>query len=141
MGWISELFSSSVGSIIDSVGSAIDKNVTSDEERMSLSNDLAKIKAEAAAKAGELDLAFERELSDRHKADMVSDSWLSKNIRPLTLVFLLGLVSILAVFDGNIGEFVVEDSYVDLYRQLLLLAFGFYFGSRGVEKVMKVWKK
>lgn len=141
MSWISELFSSSVGSVVDSIGKAIDNNTTNDEERLTLRNELVKIQAEAAAKAGELEAKFEQELTNRHAADMASDSWLSKNIRPLALVFLLGTVSVLALFDGNIGEFAVGDSYVELYRQLLLLAFGFYFGSRGIEKVVKVWKK
>jgi len=141
MGMISEFFSSSVGSIVDSIGKAIDDTTTSDEERLTLRNELSKIQGEAVAKAGELEARFETELTARHAADMASDSWLSKNIRPLSLVFLLGTVSVLALFDGNVGEFVVGNSYVELFRQLLLLAFGFYFGSRGVEKVVKVWKK
>lgn len=140
MSWISELFSSSVGSVVDSVGNAIDKLVTSDEEKLTLKNELVKIQAEAKQKADELDLQYEKELSKRHQADMTSDSWLSKNIRPLSLLYLLGIVSALALSDGNIGEFSIEKEYISLFQQLLLLAFGFYFGSRGVEKVVKVWK-
>ena len=140
MSWISELFSSSVGSVVDSVGNAIDKLVTSDEEKLTLKNELVKIQAEAKQKADELDLQYEKELSKRHQADMTSDSWLSKNIRPISLLYLLCIVSALALSDGNIGEFSIEKEYISLFQQLLLLAFGFYFGSRGVEKVVKVWK-
>lgn len=84
----------------------------------------------------------ERELTTRHKLDMQSDSWLSKNIRPGTLVFLLTAVTLFAFTDGNLSwgdyVFVVKEAYISMYTDLLKLAFGFYFGARGVEKVAKI---
>lgn len=129
-----------LGGGIEKIGEAIDKNVTSDEERLRLANELAKIEADVKEKADTIGLQYERELSERHKADMQSDSWLPKNIRPLSLAYLLAIVSMLALFDGNIGTFTVGVAYIELFQQLLLLAFGFYFGSRGIEKVVKTWK-
>ena len=79
----------------------------------------------------------EAEISARHAADMRSDSWLSKNIRPMTLVYLMVVVSACAFTDGNIGQFKINPAYVKLFESLLLVAFAFYFGSRGMEKVMK----
>jgi len=137
MGWISELFSSSVGGVIDSIGKAINDNVTSDEERLILANALAKIKADSKAKSEEIDVQFEKEISNRHEADMQSDSKLSKNIRPASLIFLLAVVSVLSVTDGNVGEFSVGEHYVSLFNSLLIVAFGFYFGGRSLEKMRK----
>lgn len=91
------------------------------------------------------ELSIESELTERLKLDMASDSWWSKNIRPLSLAFLLAIVTLLAFTDGNIefGTYVfsVQKDWIDLFRALLLMAFGFYFGSRGIEKVVKTWKE
>lgn len=113
----------------------IDDMHTSDEEKLAAQAKMAKIVAEAQQEAAELELKYEQELSKRHAADMASTAWLPKNIRPLTLVFLLAVTAVLAFLDGNIGLFAVNESYIQLYESLLLLAFGFYFGSRGLEKV------
>ena len=137
MGWVKELFSSSVGTVIDSVGNAIDRNVTSDAERLALTNELAKIKADSKAKSEEIDVKFEQEISSRHKADMESDNKLSKNIRPASLIFLLVVVSVLSVTDGNVGDFTIGESYISLFNSLLIVAFGFYFGGRSLEKMRK----
>ena len=137
MSWISELFSSSVGTVVDSIGNAIDKNVTNDEERMVLVNELAKIKADSKAKSEEIDVQFEKEITSRHQADMQSDNKLSKNIRPASLIYLLIVVSVLSVTDGNVGEFSVGESYISLFNSLLIVAFGFYFGGRSLEKVKR----
>ncbi len=137
MGWVKDLFSSSVGTVVDSIGNAIDRNVTSTEEKLILKNELAKIQADAKAKSDEIDVKVEQEITKRHSADMNSDNKLSKNIRPLSLIFLLGVVSILSVTDGNVGEFTVGESYISLFEILLVVAFGFYFGGRSIEKLRR----
>ncbi len=124
-----------IGALAKPVAKLIDDLHTSDEEKAEAHLKLHKVTLEAEQKAKELELQFEQELSKRHAADMASTSWLSKNIRPLTLVFLLGVTGVLAFMDGNLGTFSVDVNYIDLYKSLLLLAFGFYFGSRGLEKV------
>lgn len=112
------------------IGSIIDDTTTSPEEKAEMKNKFASIMTSFTA-------SVESELSARHIADMNSDSFLSKNIRPLTLLYLLAVVSFCAFFDGNIGDFKINTAYVDLFKALLLVAFGFYFGSRGAEKVVE----
>ena len=87
----------------------------------------------------ELDL--EKEITSRHAADMQSDSWLSKNIRPLLTIFSLILYTLFAISDGNIGEFNIANQYVDLLGQIVIMSLGFYFTSRGIEKTAKILKK
>jgi hypothetical protein len=75
----------------------------------------------------------EAELTKRLQADMASDSWLSKNIRPLVLVFLLVMYTIFAGI--SIGDNDINPIYADMLQDMLMAAFGFYFVSRGIEKV------
>ena len=138
MSWIAEVFSSSVGTVVKEVGSAIDSLVTSDEERLQLKNALMKIEVEASNKKDELNLQYDKEVSERHKADMNSDSWLSKNIRPMTLIFILVMYSLLSISSGF--DFQVTESYVELLGQWGMLIMSFYFGGRTVEKAIKHFK-
>lgn len=138
MSWIAEVFSSSVGTVVKEVGSAIDSLVTSDEERLQLKNALMKIEVEASSKKDEIDLQYDKEVSERHKADMNSDSWLSKNIRPMTLIFILVMYSLLSISSGF--DFQVTESYVELLGQWGMLIMSFYFGGRTVEKAIKHFK-
>jgi len=137
MSWITEIFSSSAGAIVEKVGGAIDRLVTSDEERLQLKNELEKIVGNQKAEANRHIESMEQAVTDRHKNDMTSDSWLSKNIRPLTMIFLTVMVVFLAyltVFSDTVKQGIL-DSWIDLFTALLMLAYGFYYGSRGIEKV------
>lgn len=125
------IFNNSAKELIDSTGKAIDRIVTSKEEAGKLKNEFAKTAEDFYLKA-------QGELTERLKADMTSDSWLSKNVRPMTLVFLLGAITILAITDGNIGSFTIRQEYITLFQGLLTMAFAFYFGSRGIEKVTEL---
>lgn len=78
-------------------------------------------------------------VTDRWKVDMASDSWLSKNIRPLCLVFLLGMVTFMAFLNGS-TPFKPDDMYIELLGELLKLAFGAYFVGRTVEKGLSMWQ-
>ena len=138
MSWFSNIFSGSIGTVIDSVGNAIDKLVTSDSEKLQLHNELAKIQIEAKLKEQELELKYEEEISKRHQADMTSDNWLSKSIRPLTLIFILVMYSLLSISSGF--KFEVTESYVELLGQWGMLIMSFYFGGRTVEKVSQIVK-
>jgi len=150
MSWFSDLISGGVDKIIDSTGKAIDSIVTSDEERLRLQNELVaiqvKAKADSEALAANTETKLEEELTERLKSDMTSDEPLAKKVRPLSLIYLLLVVSLLAVTDGNLSydtwHFTVGAEYIDLFKALLLMVFGFYFGSRGLEKIAAViWKK
>lgn len=138
MSWFSNIFSGSIGTVIDSVGNAIDKLVTSDAEKLQLHNELAKIQIEAKLKEQELELKYEEEISKRHQADMTSDNWLSKSIRPLTLIFILVMYSLLSISSGF--EFEVTEAYVKLLGEWGMLIMSFYFGGRTVEKVSQIVK-
>lgn len=138
MSWFSNIFSGSIGTVIDSVGNAIDKLVTSDSEKLQLHNELAKIQIEAKLKEQELELKYKEEISKRHQSDMASDNWLSKSIRPLTLIFILVMYSLLSISSGF--KFEVTESYVELLGQWGMLIMSFYFGGRTVEKVSQIVK-
>ena len=127
MGLISSLLSSQAGDVIEKAGAVIDNLTTSDKERLDAKNELQKLFI-AAEEAGQ------SQVTDRWKADM-SGTWLSKNIRPLTLVFLTCIFVIMSFFDGNLGTFTIGDAYKPIYQTLLLTVYGAYFAGRSIEKV------
>jgi hypothetical protein len=92
-----------------------------------------------ALKLKEIDTrAFEAEtkgVSERWQADMSSDSWLSKNIRPMTLVYILTAYVLFALLDG--AGYKISESYVNLLGQWGMLVMTAYFGGRTVEKIME----
>jgi hypothetical protein len=119
-------------------GKLIDKLIPDPEAKAKAQLDLAQLaqSGELAQMANDTKL-FEAEqtnVSDRWKADMGSDSWLSKNIRPMTLVYILSAYLALAIMDG-LG-FHIAESYVTLLGQWGMLVMGAYFGGRTLEKVM-----
>lgn len=138
MSFITDIFSSSVGTVVDSVGSAIDKLVTSDAEKLALKNELIKIQTDAKLKEQEIDIQYAMEATKRQSNDMQSDSWLSKNIRPMTLIFILVMYSLLSIASGL--EFEVTESYVNLLGQWGILIMSFYFSGRTIEKVSSIIK-
>ena len=123
------------GDTIKDVGNIIDDLHMSGEEKAEAKQKLETIliQAEQAAQA---------QVSARWEADMKHGSWLSKNIRPLTLVFLTFVFAILSVFDGNLeiaGEtFTIGAAYVPVYQTLLMTVYAAYFAGRSIEKVKQV---
>ena len=104
----------------------------------------AKLKVLELAQNGELSkMANDTELyksemvniTQRQQADMSSDSWLSKNIRPMTLIYILSAFILMAVADGF--GFNIAESYVNLLGQWGMIVMTAYFGGRTVEKVME----
>ena len=136
MSIIADLFSSSVGDVVEKVGNSIDKLVTSDSERLQLKNELTKIQLESINKQNDIELQIEKQSTERHKNDMQSDSWLSKNIRPMALIYILTMYSLLSISSGF--NFIVTESYVELLGQWGMLIMSFYFSSRGLEKVAQI---
>jgi len=103
----------------------------------------SKIKAvdkEEAMKLIELDLQELKEVSSRWRADMKSDSWLSKNTRPLALVFLTVSSIFMMAVDSFHLQFDVDESWINLLKTLLVTVYVAYFGSRGAEKITKINK-
>lgn len=93
---------------------------------------------ETALKLLEMDLAEMQEVSKRWENDMVSDSWLSKNTRPLTLIYLTVATTLYIVLDSMNINFSIDTSWVELLKTLLVTVYVAYFGSRGFEKYNKI---
>ncbi len=79
----------------------------------------------------------EAQITERWKLDMQSDSFLSKNIRPLVLIYLTVIFTALSFFDGNIGGFQVDEAYIPIFQSLLITVYGAYFVGRTWEKAKK----
>jgi len=93
---------------------------------------------EKALKLLEMDMVEMQEVSKRWQADMQSDSYLSKNTRPLTLIFLTVSLVIFILLDGFNIEFGIDAGWVDLLKSLLITVYVAYFGSRGAEKFKSI---
>jgi len=124
-----------VGDILPDNGLfGIVKNLISKDEAMPAED------KEKAMKLLEQDMVEMQEISKRWASDMKSDSWLSKNTRPLTLIFLT-VSMVLLIFSDSLGEsFEVDSGWVDLLKSLLITVYVAYFGSRGAEKFKKISK-
>ena len=127
---MSKIFSAGAGELVKNVGGVIDNLTTSKEEKM-----------EAERKIKDLVMGYEAEMqkqvTERWKMDMQSDSWLSKNIRPLVLIFLVVSTVLLVFIDAGVIAFEVKASWVDLLQLVLITVIGAYFGGRSLEKVKK----
>ena len=115
------------GGLIKDVGGVIDKLTTTDEERLAAKHKIQELLEQA-------DKDAQAQVTDRWKADMASDSFLSKNIRPLVLIYLTIIFTILSFFDGNIGGFKVSTQYIPIFQSLLITVYGAYFVGRTWEK-------
>ena len=121
------------GDVIKDIGGVLDNLHTSDEERAEAEQKITQILATA-------EQAAQAQVSARWEADMKHGSWLSKNIRPMTLIFLTVVFVILSVFDGNLGDFTISAAYVPVYQTLLMTVYAAYFAGRSIEKVKRVTK-
>ena len=78
-----------------------------------------------------------QEVTKRWSADMMSDSWLSKNIRPLSLAFLTITLFVYIILDSSLEGFTIGSEWIDLLSSLLLVVYGGYFSARSLEKILK----
>jgi hypothetical protein len=130
MSILGTIFSGGAKDLVEGVGGVIDNLHTSKEEKL-----------EAERKVKELVSSYqttlEKEISSRWNADMKSDSWLSKNVRPLVLVFLVIATVLLIFIDAGAINFTVEAKWTDLLQLVLITVIGAYFGGRSLEKTKK----
>ena len=119
------------GGVIKEVGDVIDKLTTTKEEKLEIKNQLQVILEAAESNA-------QKEVTSRWESDMASDSFLSKNIRPMVLVYLTFIFSLLAFADGNIGDFKIAAEYIPIFQTLLVTVYGAYFVGRSWEKSRKI---
>jgi len=130
MSILGKIFSGGATELIKGVGGVIDNLHTSKEEKL-----------EAEKKIKNMIMGYEAEMqkqvTERWSMDMRSDSWLSKNIRPLVLIFLVVSTVLLVFIDAGVIAFEVKASWVDLLQLVLITVIGAYFGGRSLEKVKK----
>ena len=124
------------GNLLGSADKIIDNVVTSGEEKLVLKNQLEELLAKS-------EQIINQNVTDRWKADMASDSWLSKNVRPMVLLFLVFCTVLMVFIDAGSINFNVEDKWVDLLQLVLITVIGAYFGGRSMEKVGKIksWRE
>jgi len=108
---------------------------------ISSNKELTEAEKEMLVKELEQDVIEMQEITKRWQSDMLSDSWLSKNIRPLSLAFLTLTLFIYIILDSALEGFKIDSEWIDLLSSLLLLAYSGYYGARAVEKVAKIRKK
>ena len=127
---LGKIFSAGAGELVKSVGGVIDNLHTSEDEKLA-----------AAQKVKELiasyEIEMEKQVTSRWDADMKSDSWLSKNVRPMTLIFLVVSTVLMIFIDAGTIKFVVEPKWTDLLQIVLITVIGAYFGGRSLEKTKK----
>jgi tRNA isopentenyl-2-thiomethyl-A-37 hydroxylase MiaE len=125
---LKKIFQWLTGGVIKEVGDVIDKLTTTDEEKLLIKKQVQEIMNKANADA-------ENQITRRWESDMKSDSWLSKNTRPLALIFLSVMaISFIWVDSHEEISFTVEQEWIALLKQLLTTVYIAYFGSRGMEK-------
>lgn len=125
-----KLLSLITGGLIKDVGGVIDSLTTTEEERLEAKQKLQELLEKA-------DQDAQSQITERWRLDMQSDSFLSKNIRPLVLIYLTFIFTALSFFDGNIGGFQVAEEYIPIFQSLLITVYGAYFVGRTWEKAKK----
>ena len=130
MSILTKIFSSGASDLIGSIGGVVDNLTTSKEEKL-----------EAERKIKELvsnyEVEMEKTITDRWKSDMASDSWMSKNVRPMVLIFLVVSTVLMIFIDAGAISFDVEPKWTDLLQLVLITVIGAYFGGRSLEKTKK----
>jgi len=130
MSIIGKIFSSGATELVKGVGGVIDNLHTSKEEKLAAEQKVKEL-------VSNYEVEMEKQITERWKMDMASDSWLSKNIRPLVLIFLVVSTVLLVFIDAGVIAFEVKASWVDLLQLVLITVIGAYFGGRSLEKVKK----
>ena len=127
---LDKLFTGGAADLVKSVGGVIDGLHTSDEEKLAAEQKIKELVAK-------YEIEMEKNITARWQADLKSDSWLSKNVRPMVLIFLIVCTMLLIFIDAGALNFEVKSTWVDLLQLVLITVIGAYFGGRSFEKVKK----
>jgi hypothetical protein len=130
MSILKKIFSGGAKDLVEGVGGVLDNLTTTKAEKLEAKRKMQELIANYEAK-------MEQNITDRWKADMNSDSWLSKNVRPLVLIFLVVSTVLMIFIDAGTIAFEVEAKWTDLLQLVLITVIGAYFGGRTVEKRKK----
>ena len=126
MGILNKIFSGGAKELVEGVGGVLDNLSTSKEEKLEAQRKIQELVSNYETK-------MEQNITDRWKADMNSDSWLSKNVRPLVLIFLVVSTVLMIFIDAGTIAFEVEAKWTDLLQLVLITVIGAYFGGRTME--------
>ena len=130
MSILTKIFSGGAADLVKGVGGVIDNLHTSKEEKLAAEQKIKELIAN-------YETEMEKNITDRWKADMNSDSWLSKNVRPMVLIFLVISTVLMMFIDAGTINFEVEPKWTDLLQLVLITVIGAYFGGRSFEKRKK----
>ena len=130
MSILNKIFSGGAKELVEGVGGVLDNLTTTKEEKLEAQRKIQELVSNYETK-------MEQNITDRWKADMNSDSWLSKNVRPLVLIFLVVSTVLMIFIDAGTIAFEVEAKWTDLLQLVLITVIGAYFGGRTMEKRKK----
>ena len=130
MSILTKIFSAGASDLVSSVGGVIDNLTTSKEEKLEAERKIKELVAN-------YEVEIEKTITDRWKSDMASDSWMSKNVRPMVLIFLVVSTVLMIFIDAGALSFNVEAKWTDLLQLVLITVIGAYFGGRTIEKKIK----
>jgi len=130
MGLLQKVLSSGASELIKNVGGVLDNLTTSKEEKLAAQQKIKEL-------ISNHELEMQKQVTNRWEADMKSDSWLSKNVRPLVLIFLVVSTVLMIFIDAGAISFNVEAKWTDLLQLVLITVIGAYFGGRSLEKTKK----
>ena len=120
-----------LGNLLGKADTIIDEVITSQEEKLKLKNELQKIIQEQEA-------LIEQEVTKRWESDNKAESYITKNIRPLSLAFLTLSMFTYVILDSSLDSFKIDQQWISLLGNLLMLVYGGYFGARTLEKIRKI---
>ncbi len=127
---LSKLFGNAGGNVAEKISGIIDKHTFSKVEKAQFEKEMEEIFIKAEAD-------IQKNVTDRWKTDMNSDSFLSKNVRPMVLIFLVVSTVLMVFIDAGVISFEVKDNWIDLLQLVLITVIGAYFGGRSAEKFKK----
>jgi len=130
MGVLDKIFGGGAGKLVESVGGVLDNLTTTKDEKLEAKRKIKELVANHQ-------IEVEKNVTARWQSDMNSDSWMSKNVRPLVLVFLIVCTMLLVFIDSGSIQFEVEEKWTDLLSLTLITVIGSYFGGRSIEKIKK----
>ena len=130
MSILNKIFSGGAKELVEGVGGVLDNLTTTKEEKLEAQRKIQELVSDYETK-------MEANITDRWKSDMNSDSWLSKNVRPMVLIFLVVCTVLMIFIDAGTIHFEVEEKWTDLLQLVLITVIGAYFGGRSFEKRKK----
>jgi hypothetical protein len=128
MNWITKIFGSGATEVAEKLATIADKFIQTKEEKAAFEMEMEKLFISAEE-------SIQKNVTERWRSDMTSDSWLSKNVRPMVLIFLVVCTVLMIFIDAGSISFVVEEKWTDLLQIVLITVIGAYFGGRSFEKI------